>query len=150
MSRPMSPDREREFRELSAFIDFYSSNVQKIDPANSIHPTNVLKQIADEFGRSKALEGLRQATNDVIEELSGKPTDVVSIDSSLQSLGLVTVSELRRRYGASYKRIVKRGAIRTETEYHLINGIVVDLTSAITDTERSVLQRLLEAYEGNA
>jgi hypothetical protein len=151
MPRAISLEREREYQELSAFVDFYYTNVKGMDAANSAHPTNVLKQIVQQFGKSKALEGLRQATNDTLEELTDRPSAVIStLDSSLRSLNIVTISELRRRYASSYKRIVKRGVIRTETEYHLINGIVVDLTSAVMDTERSELQRLLEAYERGA
>ena len=151
MPRAMSPERAREYQELSAFIDFYCTTVKGIDPANPVHATNVLNGIVQQFGKSKALEGLRQATNDTLEELRNRPADVIAtIDSSLHSLGVVTISELRRRYASSYKRIVKRGAIRSETEYHLIGGIVVDLTSAITDAERSRLQRLLEEYERGA
>jgi hypothetical protein len=151
MPRVMSPQREQEFKELSAFTEFYWTQVKGIDPASPIHPTNALQQIVEQFGRSKALEGLRQATNDALEELSGRPAEVIeAFDASLRSLGIVTLSELRRRHSSSYKRIVKRGVIRTETEYHLVNGIVVDTASAVTAAERSELQRLLEAYEGNA
>ena len=123
MPRAISLEREREYQELSAFVDFYYTNVKGVDAANSVHPTNVLKQIVQQFGKSKALEGLRQATNDTLEELTDRPSAVIStLDSSLRSLNIVTISELRRRYASSYKRIVKRGVIRTETEYHLING----------------------------
>jgi len=151
MAKAMSPEREREFQELSAFIEFYCITVKGIDPTDPVNPTNVLQEIVQKFGRSKALEGLRQATNDILEELSRRPAPVIeAFDSSLRSVGIVTISELRRRYASSYKRIVKRGFIKTETEYYLLNGIVVDLTSAVTSSERSELQQLLEAYERGA
>ena len=151
MPRAMSAEREREYEELRAFVDFYCTSVKGLGPASPIHPTNVLKEIVLQYGKSKALEGLRQATNDILEEMSDRPMNAVAaVDSSLQSLGIVTISELRRRYASSYKRVVKRGFIRTQTEYYLVNGIVVDLTSAVTDSERSELQRFLEAYEQSA
>ena len=104
--------------------------------------------IIEQHGKSKALEGLRQAANDVIGELSGKrAAGVAALDEALHASGLITASEVRRRYASSYKRITKRGTIRNDTEYYLINGIVVDLASAISDEERATLQRLLDRYE---
>jgi hypothetical protein len=57
------------------------------------------------------------------------------------------LSELRRRYSSSFKRIVKRGRIQDDTEYYLLNGVVVDQSNDIDATERALLQRLLETYE---
>lgn len=147
----MSPEREREYKELHAFLDFYSTNIMGIDPANPIHPTNVGKQVNQQFGKSKALEGLRQAINDTMEELSDKPSDFIAcLDTALRAANILTASEIRRRYASSYKRIVKRGIIRTETEYYLINGIASDFSNLATEGERAVLQRLLDTYEKGA
>jgi hypothetical protein len=55
MARPMSPEREREYEELSSYLDFYSTHVSGIDPENPMHPTDVGKRHVSEFGRSKAL-----------------------------------------------------------------------------------------------
>jgi hypothetical protein len=41
MSRKISPEREREYSELHAYLDFYSTHVSDIDPNDPIHPTNV-------------------------------------------------------------------------------------------------------------
>jgi hypothetical protein len=41
MSRKMSLEREREYSELHAYLDFYSTYVSGIDPNDPIHPTNV-------------------------------------------------------------------------------------------------------------
>lgn len=110
--------------------------------------STICADIVQQYGKSKALEGLRQAANDIIEDLSGRPVEgVVALDEALRAHGIVTASEVRRRYASSYKRIVKRGSIRNDTEYYLLNGIVVDFGSGIPDDERSVLQKLLDAYE---
>lgn len=148
MARAMSPEREQEFEQLRAFVDFYMTRVKEMDPASPIHSTNVLPQIVAQYGRSRALEGLRQAVNDVLEELRDlKSAGVVILDDTLRSEGIVTVSALRRRSVSSLKRVVKRGAILTETEYHLVNALVVDQASGATDAERANLQALLDAYE---
>lgn len=148
MTRPLSPDREREFQELLAFVSFYMTHVSGVTPTPTLSIETVCAGIIEQHGKSKALEGLRQAANDVIEELNGKrAAGVAALDEALHASGLITASEVRRRYASSYKRITKRGTIRNDTEYYLINGIVVDLASAISDEERATLQRLLDRYE---
>ncbi len=57
------------------------------------------------------------------------------------------MSEIARRYSSSYKRIIKRGHVRNETEYYVVNGILIDQGNAISDEERAHLQKLIDAYE---
>ena len=145
MSRLMSPERLKEFSELSAFVDFFMINVHGVSSADS---AKALDDIVQKFGMSKALTGLKQATNDTIEELSGQPAEYIEIlDVALKTAGILTVSEVRRRYAGSFQRILKRGSIKNETEYYLINGIVVDLTSSVSNEERAQLQAMLDVYE---
>jgi hypothetical protein len=147
----MSPEREREYSELHAYLDFYSTHVSGIDPNDPIHPTNVGIRIVAEYGRSKALDGLKQAVNDTVEELSDQPPEYVQkLDAALREEGILTFSEIRRRYASSYKRIVKRGVIRTETEYYLIAGVLADYSSLVTYEERALLESLVAQYEQRA
>lgn len=151
MTRPLSPEREREFQELMGFVSFYATHVSGVTQTSTLSIENVCSSIIEQHGKSKALEGLRQAANDVIEELSDKrAAGVAVLDEALRASGLITVSEVRRRYASSYKRITKRGTIRNDTEYYLINGIVVDFGSGISDEERATLQLLLNRYESAA
>ena len=144
----MSAEREQEFSELHAYLDFYSTNVSGIDPADPVHPTNVGKRIVEEFGRSKALDGLKQAVNDTVEDLSDQPLEYIQrLDAALRERNIITFSEVRRRYASSYKRIVKRGKIKTETEYYVVAGVLADLSSMASDDERVVLERLVAGYE---
>ena len=62
--------------------------------------------------------------------------------------GLQTLSEMRRRYSALYRKVLRRGKINTETEYYLVNGLVVDQSSTLTTEERTLLQDIVSAYEG--
>src|SRR5262245_58055289 len=125
----MSAKREREYQELFAFVDFCATKVMGIAPANPNHPTNVGRRLVAEVGKSKALEGLRQATNDIVELLTDRPPEYVrALDAALLKAHVISASEVRRRYASAYKRVVKRGSIRNETEYYLVNGIVGDLT----------------------
>lgn len=68
------------------------------------------------------------------------------VDKTLAAAGLVTLSELRRRYSSSYQRILKRRSIKTDTEYYLVNGLVVDLASSLSVEERERLQAMIDAY----
>lgn len=58
------------------------------------------------------------AANDTSEDLGDKPTE-----------GIVALDE----------PIVKRGCIRDDLEYYLVNGIVVDLGNTLPDKERAML-----------
>ena len=147
----MSQEREREYAELHAYLDFHSTHVMGIDPANPIHPTNVGKRIVEKFGRSKALDGLKQAVNDTVEDLSDQPLEYIQrLDAALRGRGIITFSEIRRRYASSYKRILKRGKIKTDTEYYIVAGILADFSSIASDDERGILEKLASEYEPRA
>ncbi len=151
MPRPMSPEREREYMELHAYLDFYSTHVSGIDPASPIHPTSAGKRIVEAFGRSKALDGLKQAVNDTVEELGNQPFEYIQrLDAALRGQGIITHSEVRRRYASSYKRILKRGKIKTEAEYYVVVGVLADSSSIANDEERAVLGELVAQYERSA
>lgn len=45
VARQMSSEREREFVELSGYVDYVATHVMQVDPASPVHPTNVLKGI---------------------------------------------------------------------------------------------------------
>ncbi len=148
MPRKMSPEREKEYADLASFVDFYATYVMRIDPSSAIHPTNVGLRIAAEHGRSKALEGLKMAVNDIVEELRTLPVDGVQlIDAAAQGKGLLTLSTIRRRYSASYARVLKRGIIRDDAEYYLIAGQLADQSAGCAEEEVAVLQRLVDEYE---
>ena len=148
MARQISPEREAEFAELLAFLDFYFKYVKKPEVTSGLDIQAEAERIAKVYGRSKALEGARQAVNDVIEDLGDlKPEGVEILDDALQAAGIRTFSELRRAYGRAYKKILKRGSIRSETEFYLVNGLVVDLASDLPTSERVLLQQMLSAYE---
>jgi hypothetical protein len=141
----MSPEREREFEELTAFLRFYLVERRGVSAAAFDESA---AGIAEEFGRSKALVGLRQAVNDTIEELSSVKGEAIALlETALAERGLVSFAELRRRYSAQYQRVLKRGAIRNETEFYLVSGVVSDLSAEIPAEERSHLQLMLSAYE---
>jgi hypothetical protein len=144
----MSPEREKEYQELYSYLDFYMTNVNRIASDSHLSLASVSAGIIEKYGKSKALIGLRQAVNDTIEDLSSRPAEYIAIlDDALREAGVLSASEVRRRYAASYQRILRRGNIKSETEYHLVNGIVVDQTSEVSAEERALLQSMLERFE---
>jgi hypothetical protein len=147
----VTPDRECEYNELLGYVGLFASVVWRIDPASATHPANVIERIVQQFGKSKALVGLRQAANDTIEATSDWNSEARAVaDEAFKVAGVVTLSEITRRYSASYKRIVKRGFIKNETEYYVVNAILLDQASAILADEKTCLQRLIEAFEQKA
>ena len=148
MARTMSPERQREYDELLAYVSFFATHVMRVAPENPIHPANVAVEVVQRFGKSKALEGVRQAANDTVEQMQDWPVIAISVlDGALLANNVVTASEVRRRFSSSYRRVLKRGKIETETEYHLVNSIVVAQGAQTGEAERMMLQGLVSVYE---
>ncbi|WP_231734434.1 hypothetical protein [Noviluteimonas gilva] len=151
MPRRPAEDKEREYAELSAFINLWSTEVWKVDPASESHPAHVGPRIRARFGLTQALAGARQGVNDILEGVCDIPLEGIrEIDAHLRNAGVLTLTELRRRYAARYKAILKRGALRNETDYYLVKGILDDADSPIDEEERDRLGRMLIAFEGAA
>ena len=142
----MSPEREKEYEELSGYLDFFT-HVMGVDPSSPIHTTVALKRIAEDYGRSKALEGLRQAANDTVQSLDNKVGVAQALDAALRGNGLVGFYEIARRYGSAFRKILKRGRIKNETEYYLVHGALADYANSLAEDERAELARLVEGFE---
>ena len=151
MPRKMSEEKEKEFEELSLFLEYYSTNCLGIDRSDEFHPSNCLEKIVEKFGKSKALQGLKQAIHDAIEGTSDFDfEDVKKLDSELSSKGIITLSVLRKHYWSKYKKVLKRGSIKNEIEYYLINGLVCDLSNSLKKEEKETLSSMLIEFEENA
>ena len=87
------------------------------------------------------------AINDIVEDtFHFDPAEVGKLDSALRSRGIITLSELRKRYSKDYKKIMKRGQIKNETEYYLLRNVLDDPTEK-TPEERELLAKLISDYE---
>lgn len=148
MPRILSDEREAEFQELSAYIEFFATHIWKVEHTNPTHPSSALKHIVERYGKFKALEGLRQAVNDTVTYGSDKPLSFVQeLDMALRKNNLITFSEVRRRYSAAFKRILRRGGIRNEAEYYLIAGIVADCTAELEPDQHLRLEEFITTYK---
>ena len=151
MARPLSAEKEREYAELSAFVDMYATHFLKISPADPMHPTNVGRHMVAAIGKSKALVGLRQAVGDCVESLQDFDHQQVEIlDAALKRAGIVTLTELRRRHSRKYRSILKRGSIRDEAEYYLVTTVLSDCSDSIDPEEIDRLNSILLDFEQSA
>ena len=143
----MSQEKEQEFAELEAFLDFYATAIMGIDPANHIHPSIQLRGMAAQVGKSKALIGLRQAVNDCLEWADdATPEEISALDSALKSRGIVTFTELLVRKSRKYRAVLKRGRIRDDTEYYIVAAAASELSIAMPEDERRQLDSMLAGY----
>ena len=68
-------------------------------------------------------------------------------DAWFAAAGTFTLSEIRRRYWRKYFQILKRGAIRSETEFDLVKGIVEGGGIEPGAKEEAKLRAMVAQYE---
>jgi hypothetical protein len=139
---------EPEYPELKAFFIAWE---QEFPPRVSLppeaSPVAVLNAM-EQQSRSRARLGLGMAINDILEQSWGfPPNKVAEVDAKFGSKGVLQLSELRRRYSRRFRGILKRGAIRNETEYYLVQGILASFTAGASEDERRLLGDFSATYE---
>ena len=96
---------------------------------------------------SNAKKGVQMAIDDFVEMTSEWSAErVIAADAKFAASGIVTLTEIRRNYSKTFARILKRGVVRTETEYYLLRG-VLDGSALENGSERQQLEGLLAAFE---
>ena len=146
----MSPDREQELKELRSFLEFYFTHVLGVDPDDDQHPASFGDKAIAKVGKSKYLQGLRQAVNDTAGDLTEEsPEYIAALDSSLKMAGLISFSEVRRRFSSSYRKVLKRKQIANETEYYLVRAVVADTATSASREEISILEEMIVIYESD-
>jgi hypothetical protein len=94
------------------------------------------------------LAWIRVAARDVVEmcqDIAGE--ELARLDSELASKGLPTMSAMRN---ATYRKalaVLARGRVRTEEEWHVLNGFVVNQGDGVlSPTERQDADRLMHEF----
>ena len=114
------------------------------------HPVAVL-DATEKTSKASARLGLGLALNDLLEmSWHFTPDEVAAIDREFSARGIVTLSEMRRRYSRQFRGVLKRGKIRTEEEFYLVSGILASFTTDASDDERRKLDEMVGAYEESA
>jgi hypothetical protein len=91
----------------------------------------------------KAREGLAMAIGDTIEMTDGWTGEqVAEMDGLLARDGLPTLSEMRARFSKVIRRVLDRGGIRNQVEYHAVRN-----AAELAHDGGGDLWALLSAYE---
>jgi hypothetical protein len=144
----MQDESEFEYAKMKDFLSFYTERYLKAEGLPPDKEPMACLAALEKKSMNSALKGLRQAINDCVERsFHFGHAEVESLDSELRKRGVVTLSELRRRYSKSYAKIMKRGQIKNETEYYLLRNVLFDPTEKTPD-ERKLLEKLISDYEG--
>jgi hypothetical protein len=139
---------QSEYAPLKAFFVAWE---ERFPPSLTLppehHPVAVLESF-EKTSMSKARLGLGLALNDTLEDSwDFSPSAVAEIDRDFSARGIVTLSELRRRYSRQFRGVLKRGEIKNETEFYLVSGILASFTADASDEERQKLDAMVGAYE---
>jgi predicted ATPase len=143
----MQDESELEYAKMKDFLSFYAERYLKAKGLPPDKQPIASLEALEKKSMKMALNGLRQAINDCVEmSLHFDHKEVEKLDSELRSRGIVTLSELRRRYSKSYAKITKRGQIKNETEYYLVRNVLHDPTEKAPEV-RKLLEELISDYE---
>ncbi len=102
-----------------------------------------------EFRRLRR-SGLKQGINDtlhLVEQGYYPPKTIEVINRRLTARNLPKVDELLRQFRGTHLKILKRGRIRDEEEFYLVQNILADLEFDVTEEQRMKLDRLAGEFE---
>jgi hypothetical protein len=130
-------------------LSFYAERYLEIETLPPEKRPIASLELLEKKSMKKAFDGLRQAINDCVEmSFHLDHAEVERLDSQLRGRGIVTLSELRRRYSKEYAKVVSRRQIRNETEYHLVRNIHNDPTEKMRK-EFELLERMISDWENS-
>src|SRR4051812_25500572 len=144
----MGQEPDREYAEMKEFLSFFADRYLSSEGLPPEKPPMAILEALEKNSNKTASKGLRQAINDCIEmSFHLGHEEVAQLDEQLGKSGIVTLSELRRRYSKAYANIRTQGEIKNDVDYYLIRNIVGD-PSPKTVQERELLENLIANYEG--
>jgi hypothetical protein len=134
-----------EYASLKAFLAWMWDRIMPTRPglAPEDQPLAVLERF-EARSMAVARRSLAVGLGDMIELTDRLPPDQVrEVDAALAEAGLVSLSEVRARFGRAVAAILRRGEVRGEREYYLLRN-AADL---LAETQQAEAWRLLAAYE---
>jgi len=151
MATRISQARTSEYDELKRFLVHWETHLSpiRIFPIDHPHnPVNVLAGFEAKLGVAKTLPGLKQAINDVLELVPDlTPAFRAQADTSLASVGAPTLTQLWQRRSAHFNRLLRRGDLRTDTEYYLVTSVLADTASNLPPQVSQTLTDMVARYE---
>lgn len=142
---------DNEYEELKVFFATYvdvcvSQDRKSSDPKHQ--PFFFLGEL-ERSSMAKAKSGLRMAVNDIVElSSSWAPEQVSEVDRQFLERGVLSLSEVRKKYSKRYIQILNRG-IRSLEDYYLIKGVVDGVRDNLSAEEEGVLVTMLTNFEQN-
>lgn len=92
--------KELEFQELASYVSFFATYVWGIPEASPQHPSHFVTPVRGKISKSQLLAGLRQAARDTLEATENYlPEKIMAIDRECKKHQVLTLSEVRERYG---------------------------------------------------
>jgi hypothetical protein len=93
---------------------------------------------------ANARQGLGAAIGDIVEASDDfSPAQLAEIDARLAAVGLLTLSNVRARFGRVVRAIMKRGAVRDERDYYALRSAAEIMSGA----DKAEAWRLLGDFE---
>ena len=151
MAKSASPEKQREYDRLKRFFIHWETHLTSnrvFELNHPYNPINVLAGFERKLGVSRTLIGLKQAINDVLETCEDfPPQQIAAADASLAKSGAPTITQLWQSRSRQYGAILRRGHLRSDTEFYLVSSILSDTASQVPASERSALDNMVASYE---
>jgi hypothetical protein len=124
---------------MTLFVDWYFPAVGKPED----HPAVFLASLE---GRSTAAarRSLKMVINDIVEScIDWSKQQVTEADERLLQHGAPALSEVLRKYSRKYSQLLKRGTVKTEVEYYLLQGVLAN-GGVDSAEEKQIIKMILE------
>jgi hypothetical protein len=134
-----------DYEPLKGFFGWMCDHIlmRSVSLPEEAHPIRVLAEM-ERRSPARAREGLGTAIGDIIEMTQNfGSAPVAEIDEALRAQGLPTLSQVRAKFSSAIARILRRGSIRSETEYYSVRNVV----EALPEAEQAAVWRLLADFE---
>ncbi len=165
MPRKPNPERRAELESITTFFGAFWSILLQANPwmrasdtlpdgSSSVEQSIAKMRRAAEDGAipfSQLLPGARQGVADALEmSRDFSPEAVRDADARLVAAGTLSLSEMRRRVWRVIPKVLERGRIRNVDEFYVVKNTLDDDGDALSDDERSRLDRLRFEFEEKA
>ena len=101
--------------------------------------------------RSQIVAGLKQGLSDVLADMDCRTAEErAAIDAALARKGLPSIAKMTLAVKKKHRRVLARGHIKSDEEFHLVAEILADVDLVISDSDRAKLGQMSYAYESRA
>lgn len=151
MARPLTPEKAAEFEDLLRFLVYFDQAGWVPPRSPSCDTRAQVERIEAQFGKSKALSGLRQALGDILEMTASRSLAwVQDFDAKCRAADVKTLSECRVAYWSKYRRVLERGKIANHEQFYMLTAIANNMALPLALDEREVLEAMLADYARRA